>query len=86
TAQPLNHPINHLTNTIQNQSSLRQHTKYINPTHPKKHQYNHPLTQLQNIINQQHPTFHKQIINQLTDPLNQPNNHLNPLQLLHAHK
>ncbi|WP_222122443.1 hypothetical protein, partial [Staphylococcus epidermidis] len=56
-----------------------------NPTHPKKHQYNHTVTQLENIINQQHPTFHKQIINQLTHGLNQPNNHLNPLQLLHPH-
>ncbi|OMG44625.1 hypothetical protein BK140_36620, partial [Paenibacillus macerans] len=76
----------HLRNSIQNQSSVRQESKYINASDAKKEQYNHAVREVENIINEQHPTLDKEIIKQLTDGVNQANNDLNGVELLDADK
>ena len=51
-----------------------------------KEQYNHAVREVENIINEQHPTLDKEIIKQLTDAVNQANNDLNGVELLDADK
>ena len=85
-AQALNDAMKHLRNSIQNQSSVRQESKYINASDAKKEQYNHAVREVENIINEQHPTLDKEIIKQLTDAVNQANNDLNGVELLDADK
>lgn len=85
-AQALNDAMKHLRNSIQNQSSVRQESKYINASDAKKEQYNHAVREVENIINEQHPTLDKEIIKQLTDGVNQANNDLNGVELLDADK
>ncbi|EGG67920.1 putative extracellular matrix-binding protein ebh [Staphylococcus epidermidis VCU144] len=85
-AQALNDAMKHLRNSIQNQSSVRQENKYINASDDKKEQYNHAVREVENIINEQHPTLDKEIIKQLTDAVNQANNDLNGVELLDADK
>ena len=85
-AQALNDAMKHLRNSIQNQSSVRQESKYINASDDKKEQYNHAVREVENIINEQHPTLDKEIIKQLTDAVNQANNDLNGVELLDADK
>ncbi|MBF9301131.1 GA module-containing protein, partial [Staphylococcus epidermidis] len=85
-AQALNDAMKHLRNSIQNQSSVRQESKYINASDAKKEQYNHAVREVENIINEQHPTLDKKIIKQLTDAVNQANNDLNGVELLDADK
>lgn len=63
-AQALNDAMKHLRNSIQNQSSVRQESKYINASDAKKEQYNHAVREVENIINEQHPTLDKEIIKQ----------------------
>ncbi|MDU2779028.1 MAG: hypothetical protein E7C08_11940, partial [Staphylococcus epidermidis] len=58
-AQALNDAMKHLRNSIQNQSSVRQESKYINASDAKKEQYNHAVREVENIINEQHPTLDK---------------------------
>ncbi|MCC3682750.1 hypothetical protein LLE75_07780, partial [Staphylococcus epidermidis] len=83
-AQALNDAMKHLRNSIQNQSSVRQESKYINASDAKKEQYNHAVREVENIINEQHPTLDKEIIKQLTDGVNQANNDLKGVELLEA--
>ena len=85
-AQALNDAMKHLRNSIQNQSTVRQESKYINASDDKKEQYNHAIREVENIINEQHPTLDKEIIKQLTDAVNQANNDLNGVELLEADK
>lgn len=85
-AQALNDAMKHLRNSIQNQSSVRQESKYINASDDKKEQYNQAVREVENIINEQHPTLDKEIIKQLTDAVNQANNDLNGVELLDADK
>ncbi len=85
-AQALNDAMKHLRNSIQNQSTVRQESKYINASDDKKEQYNHAVREVENIINEQHPTLDKEIIKQLTDAVNQANNDLNGVELLEADK
>ena len=85
-AQALNDAMKHLRNSIQNQSTVRQESKYINASDDKKEQYNHAIREVENIINEQHPTLDKEIIKQLTDAVNQANNDLNGVELLDADK
>lgn len=85
-AQALNDAMKHLRNSIQNQSTVRQESKYINASDDKKEQYNHAVREVENIINEQHPTLDKEIIKQLTDTVNQANNDLNGVELLEADK
>lgn len=85
-APALNDAMKHLRNSIQNQSSVRQENKYINASDDKKEQYNHAVREVENIINEQHPTLDKEIIKQLTDAVNQANNDLNGVELLDADK
>mgnify|MGYP002648036671 FL=1 len=85
-AQALNDAMKHLRNSIQNQSTVRQESKYINASDDKKEQYNHAVREVENIINEQHPTLDKEIIKQLTDAVNQANNDLNGVELLDADK
>ncbi|MDQ6223143.1 matrix-binding protein, partial [Staphylococcus epidermidis] len=85
-AQALNDAMKHLRNSIQNQSSVRQESKYINASDAKKEQYNHAVREVENVINEQHPTLDKEIIKQLTDAVNQANNDLNGVELLDADK
>ena len=49
----------HLRNSIQNQSSVRQESKYILMQVMLKEQYNHAVREVENIINEQHPTLDK---------------------------
>ena len=85
-AQALNDAMKHLRNSIQNQASVRQESKYINASDDKKEQYNQAVREVENIINEQHPTLDKEIIKQLTDAVNQANNDLNGVELLDADK
>ncbi len=85
-AQALNDAMKHLRNSIQNQSSVRQESKYINASDDKKEQYNQAVREVENIINEQHPTLDKEIIKQLTDAVNQANNDLNGVELLDGDK
>lgn len=85
-AQALNDAMKHLRNSIQNQSSVRQESKYINASDAKK---SNIITQLEkskilSMNNIQH--WIKEIIKQLTDAVNQANNDLNGVELLDADK
>lgn len=86
TAQELNDAMGQLRNSIQDQATIRQESRYINENEDKQQAYNHAVTDAENVINEHNPTLNKDTIDQLTQQVNQAKGALNGVELLNADK
>ena len=85
-AQELNDAMGKLRNSIQDQATVRQESRYINENEDKQQAYNHAVTDAESVINEHNPTLNKDTIEQLTQQVNQAKDALNGVKLLNGDK
>ncbi|WP_422124956.1 DUF1542 domain-containing protein [Staphylococcus caprae] len=85
-AQELNNAMGGLRNSIQDQESVRQDSKYVNENYDKQQAYNSAVHDAETVINEQNPTLNKDTITQLTQAVNKAKDALNGVELLNADK
>ena len=69
-AQELNNAMGGLRNSIQDQGSVRQDSKYVNENYDKQQAYNSAVRDAESVINEQTATLNKDTITQLTQAVN----------------
>ena len=55
-AEELNDAMGKLRNSIQDQATVRQESRYINENEDKQQAYNHAVTDAESVINEHNPT------------------------------
>ena len=85
-AQELNNAMGGLRNSIQDQGSVRQDSKYVNENYDKQQAYNSAVRDAESVINEQTATLNKDTITQLTQAVNKAKDALNGVKLLNADK
>ena len=85
-AEELNDAMGKLRNSIQDQATVRQESRYINENEDKQQAYNHAVTDAESVINEHNPTLNKDTIEQLTQQVNLAKDALNGVKLLNEDK